>query len=105
MFRSFWKDRLNIPADNPREIIRQHNKYVSLRQSSEWSRRALQGTFISMKTRLPAIKRKCNLISIVIILLQNFRTHIVGLNQIATVFNVEYDAYVNTKLRQNRTIS
>ena len=29
--------RLNLPVDNRREVIRQHNKYVSLRQSSEWA--------------------------------------------------------------------
>ena len=28
-------------------------------------------------------------------MLHNFRTDIVGLNQIATVFNEEYDAFVN----------
>ena len=33
----------------------------------------------------------------VIILFHNFRTDVVGLNQIATVFNVEYDCYVNVQ--------
>ena len=32
-----------------------------------------------------------------IILLHNFRTDVVGLNQIATVFNVEYETYVNVR--------
>ena len=45
------RSRLNLPR---REVIRQHNKYVSLRQSSKWGMRALQGTFIRMKSRLPA---------------------------------------------------
>ena len=31
----------------------------------------------------------------VIILIHSFRTHVVGLNQIAIVFNVKYDSYVN----------
>ena len=45
-----------------------------------------------MKSRLTSIKRKRKLILSVIILLHNFRTEVVGLNQIAIVFNVEYEA-------------
>ena len=59
--------------------------------------RALQGTFVRMKSRLTSNKRKRKLILTVIILLHNFRTHVVGLNQIDTVFNVEYDSYVNIR--------
>ena len=55
--------------------------------------RALEG----MKSRLPANKRKRKLNLTVIILLHNFRTHVVGLNKIDTVFNVEYDAYINIR--------
>ena len=33
----------------------------------------------------------------VIILFHNFRTQVVGLNQITTVFNEEYDPYVNVR--------
>ena len=50
-----------------------------------------------MKSRLPSNKYKRKLILIVIILLHNFRTEVVGLNQIATVFNPEYDAYINVR--------
>jgi hypothetical protein len=70
---------------------------VSLRQSSEWGMRALQGTFVRMKSRLTSNKRKRRQILTVIILLHNFRTDVVGLNQIATVFNVEYETYVNVR--------
>ena len=59
--------------------------------------RALQGTFIRMKSRLPASKRKRKLILTVIILLPNFGTDVVGSNPNATVFNVEYDCYVNVQ--------
>ena len=59
--------------------------------------RALQGTFTRMKSRLSSIKKKRKLILTVIILLHNFRTEVVGLNQIATVFNVEYDSFVNIR--------
>ena len=67
---------------------------MSLRQSSEWGMRSLQGTFTRMKSRLTSNKRKRKLILTVIILLHNFRTDVVGLNQIANVFNEEYDAFV-----------
>ena len=50
-----------------------------------------------MKSKLPANKRKRKLILTIIILLHNFITHVVGLNHIATIFNVEYDAYVNIR--------
>ena len=89
--------RLNLPVETRRSVLRRHNVYVSLRQSSEWGMRALQGTFVRMKSRLTSNKRKRKLILTVIILLHNFRTHVVGLNQIATVFNVEYDSYVNIR--------
>jgi hypothetical protein len=70
---------------------------VSLRQSSEWGMRALQGTFVRMKSRLTSNKRKRRQILTVIILLHNFRTDVVGLNQIATLFNVEYESYLNIR--------
>jgi hypothetical protein len=50
-----------------------------------------------MKSRLTSNKSKRKLILTVIILLHNFRTDVVGLNQIATVSNEEYDAYVNIR--------
>ena len=50
--------------------------------------RSLQGTCTRMKSRLTSNKRKRKLILTVIILLHNYRTDVVGLNQ-------EYDAYVN----------
>jgi len=86
-----------LPTETRREILRRHNTYVSLRQSSEWGMRSLQGTFTRMKSRLTSNKTKRKLILTVIILLHNFRTDVVGLNQIATVFNEEYDAFVNIR--------
>jgi hypothetical protein len=89
--------RSNLPVETRRAALRRHNTYVSLRQSSEWGMRALQGTFVRMKSRLTSNKRKRRQILTVIILLHNFRTDVVGLNQIATVFNVEYESYVNIR--------
>lgn len=77
------------------EVLRRHNTYVSLRQSSEWGMRALQGTFTRLKSRLTSNKRKRKEIIHAICLLHNFRTHYVGLNQIATVFNPEYVSHIN----------
>ena len=72
-----------------------HERYISLRQASEWGMRALQGTFSRLKSRMTSrtgIRKK---IIFSIILLHNFRTEFVGLNQIATVFNPHYDQYIN----------
>ena len=82
------RSRRNLPEETRREVLRRHNVYVSLRQSSEWGMRALQGTFTRMKSRLSSIKKKRKLILTVIILLHN-KFEFVGLNQIATLFNVE----------------
>ena len=72
-----------------------HEKYISLRQASEWGMRALQGTFSRLKSRLTSNLRKREKIILSIVLLYNFRTELVGLNQIATVFNRHYEQYIN----------
>jgi hypothetical protein len=87
--------RKDLPKDTRRGILKRHNTYVSLRQSSEWGMRALQGSFTRLKSRLPSNKTKRKEIIFTICLLHNFRTHVVGLNQIATVFNPEYEAFIN----------
>ena len=75
-------------------LVRIH-KYVSLRQSAEWGMRALQGTFTRLKSRLTSNNRMRKLIIETIVLLSNFRTAHVGLNQIATVFNPQYEQIIN----------
>jgi hypothetical protein len=57
--------------------------------------RALQGSFTRLKSRLPSHKKKRKLIIMCICFLHNFRTHAVGINQIFTVFNAEFEAYMN----------
>ena len=57
--------------------------------------RALQGIFTYLKSRLISNNRMRALIIVTKLLLSNFRTFHVGLNQIATVFNHHYDQYVN----------
>ena len=76
-------------------ILREHllamaAVYTSLRQASEWGMRALQATFPRLKNRLPSNASKRKLVLQSIILVHNLRTELVGLNQIATVFNAEY---------------
>jgi hypothetical protein len=68
---------------------------VSLRQSSEWGMRALQGTFARLKSRLTSDKVKRGEIVLSIALLHNYRTELIGLNQISTVFNPEYEEYIS----------
>ena len=76
-------------------VLERHNTYVSLRQASEWGMRALQGCFCRLKSRLTSDGEKRRQIILSIILLHNYRTHVVGLNQIATVFNPEYDQIIS----------
>lgn len=76
-------------------ILSQCDVYTSLRQASEWGMRALQGTFIRLKSRLPSDNKKRHNILLSVALLHNFRTVHVGLNQIAAVFNLEYEQYIN----------
>jgi len=76
-------------------ILEVHNKYVSLRQSSEWGMRGLQGTFSRLKARLTSNKFKRHSLIYSIFLLSNFRIEFAGLNQIATVFNPHYLQYTN----------
>ena len=65
---------------------------VSLRQTVEWGMRAIQATFARLKCRLSSNKQKrCDLI-LAILLLHNFRTTNMGINQIKTVFEEEYEA-------------
>jgi hypothetical protein len=83
-------------APNLKALLKERShKYTSLRQSGEWGMRALQGSFARLKTRLTSNKRKRLDIVHGIILLHNFRTTHIGLNQIATVFNPQYEQYIN----------
>ena len=72
-------------------VLRLSNSYVSLRQASEWGMRGLQGSFPRFKKRLPSDKSKRKRILQSIIYIHNFRTHIIGCNQIKTVFDPEYE--------------
>lgn len=78
-------------------LKRRSHVYTSLRQASEWGMRALQGSFARLTARLTVDKKKRHTIIYAIILLHNFRTRVVGLNQIATVFNPHYEQYINFK--------
>ena len=85
-----------LAALNKDYIIAEHEIFVSLRQASEWGMRALQGTFSRLKSRLTSDKVKRRNIILCIVLLHNYRTHEVGFNQIATVFNLEYEQLLLT---------
>jgi len=76
-------------------MLDRHNRYVSLRQASEWGMRALQGSFSRLKARLTSHKSRRHAIIMCCVLLHNWRTEYVGLNQIATVFNPEYLKVIN----------
>ncbi len=54
--------------------------------------RAIQATFGRLKCRLSSDKQKRLDLIRVILLLHNFRTSHIGINQIKTVFNEQYEA-------------
>jgi hypothetical protein len=76
-------------------VIARHEVYVSLRQASEWGMRGLQGSFCRLKDKLTSDKEKRFLLILSIVLLSNYRTEYVGLNQIANVFNHHYEQFIN----------
>ena len=53
--------------------------------------RGLQGSFPRLKRRLPSDNNKWRLVLEAIVFIHNLRTHIVGKNQIKTVFDPEYE--------------
>ena len=69
-------------------VLRVSNVYMSLRQSNEWGMRALQGSFPRCKKRLPSNFVQRRLVLESIILIHNFRTDIVGCNQIKTISRI-----------------
>ena len=75
--------------------LRLSNVYTSLRQASEWGMRGLQGTFPRIKHRLPSDCEKRQLVLECIVYIHNFRTDLVGQNQIQTVFDPEYERVIN----------
>lgn len=76
-------------------LRKRHEAYVSLRQAAEWGMRALQGSFSRLKSRMTSNSARRKRIIQCIILLHNYRVHYVGMNQIAAVFDREYQQYLN----------
>ena len=75
-------------------IKKKISKYISLRQAAEWGMKALQGTFTRIKARLPSDGQIRKRIIGCVIFLHNFRTELMGINQITTVFNKEYQQLI-----------
>ncbi len=57
--------------------------------------RGLQGSSPCCKRRLPGNPEKRKLVLTSISLLNKFRTELVGLNQIKTVFDPQYEMYIS----------
>ena len=83
-----------IPAarDEAIEHILKHVVMVSLRQAAEWGMRCLQGTFGRLRLRLPHDNKRRLLMMECVVLLHNFRTSRLGINQIRTVFDPHYES-------------
>ena len=76
-------------------LLQTSNIYTSLWQASEWGMQSFQGTFPRCKKRLPGNAWKHKKVIQSIVLIHNLRTELVGLNQISTVFDPEYERYIN----------
>ena len=87
--------RENLDPQTRRAVLRLSNRYVSLRQAAEWGMRSLQGPFTRLKTRLTSDHKKRKDIISSILYLHNFRTNVMDIGQIATVFGEEYDRCVS----------
>ncbi len=72
-------------------LLKISNIHTSLRQASEWRMRGLQGSFPRLKRRLPSDDNKRRLVLETIVFVHNLQTDIVGMNQIKTVIDPEYE--------------
>jgi len=86
-----------LAANLQQYLLTISNVYVLLHQASEWGMRGLQGAFPRFKKRLPGNAFKQSLVIQSIVSIHNFRTEIVGLNQIRTVFDPEYERYISLR--------
>ena len=71
------------------------NVYTLLRQASEWGMRGMQSSFPRCKNQLPTQSNKRRLVLESIVLIHNFHAELIGSNQIKTVFDPEYEQYIN----------
>ena len=67
---------------------------TSVRQSSEWGMRALQGAFPRLKDTIPYDERgESKLLLQLVVLMYNYRTSKIGLNQIRSVYKCAYKKF------------
>ena len=72
------------------------NVYTLLRQASEWGMRGMQGfPCCHCKKQLSTQSNKRRLVLESIVLIHNFHAELIGSNQIKTVFDPEYERYIN----------
>jgi len=88
-------DMALIPEDRRAATLARQASIDLHRQPAVWGMRALKGTFARVKARLSCDKEKRLDILLSIVLLHNFRMHRIGLNQIKTAFDSEYEQYLN----------
>ena len=93
------QDSLHITDDFSDIVERQ--QATGLRQSSEWGMRAFKGAFPRKKDRFPYEERgERKVMLIVLVLLFNLRTRLVGINQLLSTFMPHLSVEANRFLRQ-----
>ena len=83
-----------LPTDATQRIVLVNDEATSLRQSSEWGMRGLQGSFPRLKDRFMYEEYgERLLVLLTIVHLYNFRARYVGMNQIRSVFMPTLEQY------------
>ncbi|KAG9404967.1 hypothetical protein AC1031_004065 [Aphanomyces cochlioides] len=91
------KSGQDLPATSDRRAVAQGRQATSLRQTAEWGMRALKGSFPRLKDRLVYEERgERRLILNMMVLLFNFRTRLVGINQIQSTYMPYLSKEANT---------
>ena len=94
-----------------REEREMNKEAVSMRQSAEWGMRAFQSSFPRLKDRIPwEVYGKRKKVMRLMILLYNFRTRMIGINQIVNVYKkpLEEDAnirFMNKELNNHLPVT
>lgn len=67
-----------------------HRSVTSVRQAAEWGMRGVQGAFPRLSMRMTTDNRSRHVILEIVFRLFNARTRLMNVNQIKTVYSVDY---------------
>jgi hypothetical protein len=85
LIRTPLNQKQYLQADQ--EAREAHRNVVSIRQAAEWAVRDIKGTYPRVRGTLPTNNEKRQQILVLALLLSNFRTRLLGLSQVRSVYN------------------